>query len=164
MLKEHVFWTEITLFKLFLQLNFTSLKLQENWTAQFFRIWNLKNRDSPWKNWTVGRYVTAILFWIQSLQLLHINNLRNSAIQSDEIIFILCMWQGGSLSEHNDSKLWRIDSKSWCHERQVHFLLKRVPSARTAPRTQAFINLRDDLHAWTDRNSLTGIDRQWVQK
>ena len=33
-----------------------------------------------------------------------INNLRNSAIQSEEIVFILRMWQRGSLSEHNDSK------------------------------------------------------------
>ena len=55
--------------------------------------------------------------------LLSINNLRNSAIQSKEIIFILRMWQHGSLSEHNDSKSWRIDSKLWGHERQVHFLL-----------------------------------------
>ena len=39
-----------------------------------------------------------------------INNLRNSAIQSEEIIFILRMWQHGSLSEHNDSKSWLIDS------------------------------------------------------
>ena len=93
-----------------------------------------------------------------------INNLRNSAIQSEEIIFILRMWQRGSLSEHNDSKSWRIDSKSWCHECQVRFLLKRETSARTVPRTGAFINLRDDRHVWTDRNSLTGIDRQWVQK
>ena len=49
------------------------------------------------------------------------NNLRNSAIQSKEIILILRMWQRGSLSAHNDSKSWRIDSKSWCHERQVLF-------------------------------------------
>ena len=96
--------------------------------------------------------------------LLCINNLRNSAIQSEKIICILCMLQRGSLSEHNDSKSWRIDSKSWCHERQVRFLLKREPSARTALSTWAFTNLRDDRHAWTDRNSLTGIDRQWVQK
>ena len=53
-----------------------------------------------------------------------INNLRNSVIQSEEIIFILRMWQRGSLLEHNDSKSWRIDSKSWCHERQVRFFLK----------------------------------------
>ena len=72
------------------------------------------------------------------------------------------MWQRGSLSGHNDSKSWRIDSKSWCHERQVYFVLKREPSARTAPRTRAFINLRDDRHAWTDQNSFTGIDRQSV--
>ena len=50
-----------------------------------------------------------------------IDNLRDSAIQSEEIIFILRMWQRRSLSEHNDSKSWRIDSKSWCHERQVRF-------------------------------------------
>ena len=100
--------------------------------------------------------------WEKSIY--NINNLRNSAIQSEEIIFILRMWQRRSLSEHNDSKSWRIDSKSWCHERQVRFLLKREPSARTAPRTRAFINSRDDRHAWTDPNSLTGIDRQWVQK
>ena len=93
-----------------------------------------------------------------------INNLRNSAIQSKDIIFILCMWQRGSLLEHNDSKSWRIDSKSWCHERQVLFLLKRETSAHTAPRTRAFINLRDDRHAWTDQNSFTGIDKQGVQK
>ena len=93
-----------------------------------------------------------------------INNLRNSAIQSKEIIFILRMWQRGSLSEHDDSKSWRIDSKSWCQERQVHFLLKRETSVRTTPRTREFINLRDDHHAWTDQNFLTGIDKQWVQK
>ena len=92
------------------------------------------------------------------------NNLHHSAIQSEVIIFILRMWQRGSLSEHNDSKSWRIDSKSWCHERQARFLLKRETSTRTAPRIRAFINLRNDRHAWTDRNSLTGIDRQWVQK
>ena len=104
--------------------------------------------------------------WIALLRRLlkYINNLRYSAIQSKEIIFILRMWQRGSLSEHNDSKSWRIDSKSWCHERQVRFLLKRETSASTAPRTRAFINLRDDLYAWTDRSSLTGIDKQWVQK
>ena len=28
----------------------------------------------------------------------------------------------------------------------------------------SLIKLRNDHHAWTDRNSLTGIDRQWVQK
>ena len=48
-----------------------------------------------------------------------INNLRNSAIQSEEIILILRMFQRRSLSEHDDSKSWRIDSKSWCPERQV---------------------------------------------
>ena len=64
-------------------------------------------------------------------ELCGINNLRNSAIQSEEIIFILHMWQRGSLSEHNDSKSWRIDSKSWCHERQVRFLLKHKPSTCT---------------------------------
>ena len=74
------------------------------------------------------------------------------------------MWQRGSLSEHNDSKSWCIDSKSWSHERQVRFLLKCQTSTRTAPRTRAFTNLRDDRHAWTDQNSLTGMDRQWVQK
>ena len=31
-----------------------------------------------------------------------INNLRNSVIQSEEIIFILRMWQRGSLLEHNE--------------------------------------------------------------
>ena len=46
----------------------------------------------------------------------------------------------------------------------MRFLLKRETSARTAPRTRAFINLRDDHHAWTYQNSLTGIDRQRVQK
>ena len=96
--------------------------------------------------------------------IIKINNLCSSAIQSEKIIFILRMWQRGSLSEHTDSKSWHIDSKLWCHERQVHFLLKCEPSARTAPRTRAFINLRNDHHAWTHRNSLTGIDRQWVQK
>ena len=40
------------------------------------------------------------------------------------------------------------------------FLLKREPSAHTAPRTRSFINLHDDRHAWSDRNSLIGIDRQ----
>ena len=42
--------------------------------------------------------------WIALLRrlLISINNLRNSAIQSEEIIFILRMWQRGSLSEHND--------------------------------------------------------------
>ena len=104
------------------------------------------------------------LGYATGLQIYLFNNLRNSAIQSEEIIFILRMWQRRSLSEHNDSKLWRIDSKSWCHERQVRFLLKRDTSARTAPCTWAFINLGDDHHAWTDWNSLTGIDRQWVQK
>ena len=79
--------------------------------------------------------------------LFRINNLCKSAIQSEEIIFILRIWQRGSLSEHNDSKSWRIDSKLWCHERQVHFLLKRETSTRTAPRTRAFINLRGDRHA-----------------
>ena len=53
--------------------------------------------------------------------LIIINNLRNSAIQSEEIIFILRMWQRGSLSEHNNSKSWRTASKSWCHECQVRF-------------------------------------------
>ena len=32
--------------------------------------------------------------------------------------------------------------------------------ACTAPRTQAFINLRNYHHAWTDQTSLTGIGRQ----
>ena len=67
------------------------------------------------------------------LSLRIINNLRNSAIQTEEIIFILRMLQRGSLSEHNDSKSWRIDSKPWCHERQVRFLLKRDTTARTTP-------------------------------
>ena len=44
------------------------------------------------------------------------------------------------------------------------FLYKRETSTRTAPRTQAYISLRNDRHAWTDQNSLTGIDKQWVQK
>ena len=66
-----------------------------------------------------------------------INNLRKSAMQSEEIIFIL--------------------------RHQVLFLLKRHTSERTPPRTCAFITLRDDRHAWTDRNYLTGIGRQWVR-
>ena len=32
----------------------------------------------------------------------YINSLRNSVIQSEEIIFILRKWQCESLSEHND--------------------------------------------------------------
>ena len=32
------------------------------------------------------------------------------------------------------------------------------------PCTHPFITLRDDRHVWTDQNSLTGIDRQWVTR
>ena len=109
----------------------------------------------------VSSVTWQILLQWRHVKTLYINNLRNSAIQSEEIIFILRMLRRGSLSEHNDSKSWCIDSKSWCHERQVRFLLKRETSARTALRMRAFINLLDDRHAWTDRNSLSGIDRQW---
>ena len=45
---------------------------------------------------------------------------------------------------------------TWCHERKVRFLLKRQTSARTTPRTCAFNTLRDDRHAWTDRNVSQG--------
>ena len=41
----------------------------------------------------------------------------------------------------------------------MQFLLKGKPSSRTTPRIREFITLRDDHHVWTDRNSLTGIDR-----
>ena len=89
-----------------------------------------------------------------------INNLRNSAIQSEEIIFILRESNTGhyqiTMTSHNDPRMW-------CHERQVRFLLKCQTRVRTAPRTRAFINLRDDRHSWTDRHSLTGIGRQWVR-
>ena len=45
-------------------------------------------------------YLLICLFTIKSLT--NINNLRNSTIQSEEIIFILCEWQHPSLSEDND--------------------------------------------------------------
>ena len=38
--------------------------------------------------------------------------------------------------------------------------LKRQTCARNAPRTRDFTTLRDDRHAWTDRNSLTGKGRK----
>ena len=120
-----------------------------------------QSNDKTLQNWSRIK----VYIWSHNYKTISsINNLRNSAIQSKEIIFILRMWQRGSLSELNDSKLWCIDSKSWCHERQVRFILNRKSSACNAPGTQAFIYLSDDRHAWTDRNSLTGIDRQWVQK
>ena len=114
------------------------------------------------RHWAKRMFSKVFLY---NLHLKCINSLRYSVIQSEEIIFTLRMWQRWSLSEHSDSKYWCIDSKSWSHERQVGFLLKREPSTRTGPRTWAFINLGDDPHAWTDWNSLTGIDRpQRVQK
>ena len=60
------------------------------------------------------------------------------------------------MTSHNDLRTWR-------HKRKVRFLLERQTSARTTPRTRPFITLRHDRHIWTDRNSLTGIDRQWVR-
>ena len=62
-----------------------------------------------------------------------------------------------TMTSHNDQR-------TWCHERKERFLLKRQTSAHTTPHTRAFITLRDDCHVWTDRNSLTGIDRQWVRR
>ena len=53
----------------------------------------------------------------------------------------------------------RNGPRTLCHERKVRFLLKRQTSARNTPHTRVFITLRDDHHIWTDRNSLTGIDR-----
>ena len=45
------------------------------------------------------------------------------------------------------------------------FSLKTPKNARSTPRTSEFamITFCDDRHAWTDRNSLTGIDRQCVK-
>ena len=60
------------------------------------------------------------------------------------------------MTSHNDLHMW------W-NERKMHFLLKCQTSVRTTPCTNAFITLRDDHHALTDRNSLTGIGRQWVR-
>ena len=46
---------------------------------------------------------------------------------------------------HNESAMTsHNDPRTWCHELQVRFLLKRQTSMRTAPRTHAFIILRDD--------------------
>ena len=69
-----------------------------------------------------------------------------------------------SMTSHNDPG-------TWCHERRVRFLLKR--QNKRAYQTK-FITLRVDGYVWTDRNSLTGIDRQlvffhklhlkWIQK
>ena len=56
------------------------------------------------------------------------------------------------------------DPRTWCHERPVRFLSKRQTSARTTPRTHAFITLRDDCHVWTNQNSPTGIDSHWVKR
>ena len=61
-----------------------------------------------------------------------------------------------TMTSHNDPRMW-------CHELKVCFLLKHQTSTRITPRTCAFITLRDNRHVWTDRNSLTGIDRQWVK-
>ena len=53
-----------------------------------------------------------------------------------------------TMTSHNDPR-------TWCHERRT--------SSSAASRKFAFIKLRNDLHAWTYRNSLTGIGRQWVR-
>ena len=61
---------------------------------------------------------------------LRINNLRNNAIQSEEIIFILHMWQRGSLSEHNDSQIvtyWLQIVMSWAPSA---FFLRNAKQAR----------------------------------
>ena len=58
----------------------------------------------------------------------------------------------------------RNDLQAWCHKNKVCFLLKRQTSAHITPRTSEFITLCNDRHVWTDRNSLTGIDRHWVKR
>ena len=67
-------------------------------------------------------------------------------------------------SHYQVTMTFHNDPRTWCHNRKVRFLLKRQTSGRTTPRTSAFITLRDDRHVWTGRNSLTGIDRQWVRR
>ena len=62
-----------------------------------------------------------------------------------------------TMTSHNDPR-------TWCHEPKACFLLKCQSNAHTTPRTSAFITLRNDRHVWTDRNSLTGIDRHWVRR
>ena len=61
---EHVFWTEITLIYLFLQLNFTSLKLPKTGQSSFFRIWNLKNRTASGKiGQLAGMHMSSLPLW-----------------------------------------------------------------------------------------------------
>ena len=40
----------------------------------------------------------------------------------------------------------------------------RQTGVRNAPGTHAFVTLRDDRHAWTDQNALTGKGRQEFEK
>ena len=95
------------------------------------------------------------IMWVMMLMF---NNLRDSVTQSrgDNFHF---MRAGNAGHCHitmtsvnlNDFCVWRI------------LLVKRQTGARYVPHTREFIILRDDRHAWTDRNSLTGKERKWVR-
>ena len=77
----------------------------------------------------------------------------------------LCSFHASSNTGHYQSTMTsHNDPRMWCHERKVRFLLKCQTSAHNTPHARAFITLRDDRHIWTDRNSLTGIDRHWVKR
>ena len=80
---------------------------------------------------------------------MHINNLRDSATQSEKITFISGERQRRSLSHNNVT-----------YSPPTRFLVKRQTGTRNTPRTREFIKLRNDHHAWTDQNSLTGKGRK----
>ena len=77
---------------------------------------------------------------------------------------LFSFYAGSNGSHYHVTMTSHNDPRTWCHERKVNFLLKCQTSARTTPRTCAFTTLHDDHHVWTDRNSLTGIDRHWVKR
>ena len=77
---------------------------------------------------------------------------------------LFSFYASGKAGHHQSTMTSHNDLRTWCHERQVCFLIKQQTSKPTAPRTHAFITSGDNRHTWTDGNSLKAIGRQWVRK
>ena len=73
-----------------------------------------------------------------SWKFIEINNLRNSKIQSEKIIFFLLEWQLGSLSEHNNFSWWPAYVMSWAPSA---FSLK-TPNMRAYFTTHMIVTLK----------------------
>ena len=126
-----------------------------------FLSW-VHSTKSLWLELHITHYNRGLLFtftlMIPDLEgnMFDTNNMPNITIQSKEIILILCHRQCRSLSEHNNFSYVMSGAPS-------AFSLKTQNKRTHCTTHTKVIKLCDDCHAWTDRNSLTGIGIQWVR-